>query len=216
VDYSTNHRKRVRVTATDRDGQDHGAVLEIYASTGKSLLWTLTLPAVIVLFEVLPALLGPPPAGAPHGLLTTPHMDKVVQILGVPVFGVLAIRILTILFSRAPRVVVSREGIWVNSLVFGSAVIPWTAIAALHVRVPRALSVVTTLHIVLRDRQTLRDRLTRFQTLLWWLGGFALVWPQSITVSDGFLPISNVELVGRIHASFQHELVQYGIHVRGA
>jgi hypothetical protein len=202
--------------ANDREGRDHGAVLEIYASTGKTVLWTLAFFAVTVMVVVVPALLGPLPPGSPQSFYNNPTMDKVVQIVGVPLFGALTIRILTILFSPAPRVVVSHEGIWVNSLLFGSAVIPWTAIAALMVVGSRTLSVVTTLHIVLRDRQTLRDRMNRFQTLLWWLAGYALVWPQSITVSDAFLPISNVELVGRIRASFQHELVRYGIHVRGA
>ncbi len=52
---------------------------------------------------------------------------------------VLTIRMLTILFSKAPRVVVSHEGISVNSLLFRFTLIPWTDIAALVVDGPRML-----------------------------------------------------------------------------
>lgn len=126
--------------------------------------------------------------------------------------GAVVLRALTILFSATPRVVVSHEGIWVNSLRFGSAIIPWAEMRGLLV-VGRRWPPLGMLHIVLRDRQTLRDRQNRRQRLAWWLGGYPLIWPQSIPVSDIFLQMSTEELAARIRVRFQPELVQHGIRI---
>ena len=209
------HRKGVRVRANGRDGRDgrnQDAVLEIYASTGKTMLWTLVFFALTLTSVVVTRVLGSLSRGYPHSFYNTPTMEMLVQFGGGALFGGLTRRMLTILFSKAPRVVVSHEGISVNSLLFRFTLIPWTDIAALVVDGPRMLSV-TTLHIVLRNRQTLRDRQNQFEMLLWRLGGYALVWPQSVPVSDALLPMSNVELVGRMRVNFQPELVQHGVQV---
>jgi hypothetical protein len=110
---------------------------------------------------------------------------------------------------------VSHEGIWVSSLLFGSAIIPWEEIGALVVTGHRMPPVANVL-IMLRTRQMLRDRQNGLQALLWRLGGYALVWPQSVvTTGDILLPMSAAELVGRVHARFDHELVLHSIRVQG-
>jgi hypothetical protein len=161
---------------------------------------------------VVPRVLGSSNRGYPHSFYNTPTMDMFVQFGGGALFGGLTIRMLTLLFSKAPRIVVSHEGISVNSLLFSFTLIPWTDIAALVVDGPRMPSV-TTLHIVLRNRHTLRDRQNQFQMWLWRLGGYALVWPQSVPVSDALLPLSNGELVGRMRVHFQPELVWHDVRV---
>lgn len=197
------------------DGRDDRDALVVYASKGKTFLWMLFTFALAVMVVVV-WVLGPTDPGSPHGLYDTsdPTLFVLMGILGEVLVDILIIRLLTLIFSTAPQVVVSHEGIWVNSLVFRS-IIPWAEIGALLV-VGKGLPRVATLYIVLRDRQTLRDRQNRLQGLLWWLNGYALVSPQSIPVPDIVLQMSSAELVGRIQARFQHELVLHDIQVHGA
>lgn len=194
------------------DGRDHDDALVVYANKGKTILTILLLVTVTAAVVTIPGVLGPTDRGSFYG---NPTLDVLAQIVGGVLGGGATIRLLTVLFSRAPRVVVSYEGIWVSSLVFGSAIIPWAEIGCLYV-VGRRWLKQSTLFIVLRDWQALRHRQTRLEGLLWQLGGFALVSPHAVTVADNLLPMSNAELVGRIHARFEHELVAHHIQVRVA
>lgn len=197
------------------DGRDYRDALVVYASKGKTVRATLYCFTFTVAVVVLPWVLGPEGPDRFYSFYNNPILAVLMQIAGGVLGSIMTVRTLTILFSAAPRVVVSHEGIWVNSLVFGSAIFPWAEIAGLLVvghRFPR----VAILVIVLHDRQALRSRQNRLQELLWRLGGFALVWPQEVTVPDNLLPMSAAELVGRIHVHFEHELVQHGIQVHGA
>ncbi len=207
------HSKELHAAADGRvHSRDHSDALVVYASKGKTFLTALFCFAFALTAVVLPGVWGPDPGG-PY---ENPTLIRLVQIGGGAAGGLVAIRMLTILFSTAPRLVVSHEGIWVNSLLFGSAIIPWAQIGVLLV-VGHRLPPVANLLIVLRDRQMLRDRQNRLQALLWRLGGQAVVWPQSVvTAGDVLLPMSIAELVGRIRVRFQHELVLHRIQVQGA
>ena len=193
------------------DGRDYRDALVVYASKGKTVMAALVGFALIVAMMVIPGVLGPQDRGSFYG---NPILDVLAQVGGSVLGGILSIRMLTILFSAAPRIVVRHEGIWVNSLVFGSAIIPWAEIEGLLV-VGHSFPRMATFMIVLRNRQALQGRQNRLQALLWWLGGFALVWPQAVTAPDSLLPMSAAELLGRIRVCFQHELVCHGIQVRG-
>jgi hypothetical protein len=202
------HRKQLH---SPTEGLDHGDALVVYASKGKTFLTALVGFTFVVAMVVLPVVLGPDPG--PFG---NPTMLMLAQIVGGAAGGIVSIRMLTILFSPAPRIVVSHDGIWVSSLLFGAAIIPWADIGALRV-VGHRLPPVANLLIVLRDRQALRDRQTRLQVMLCWLGGQAMVWPQSVvTAADLMLPMSIADLLGQIRVCFEHELVQHAIQVQGA
>jgi hypothetical protein len=207
------HSKQLHPPIDSHDhSEDHSDVLVVYASKGKTFLTALCSFAFAVMMVALPRVLGPDPGG----LYSNPALILLAQIVVGAAGGLVTIRMLRILFSPAPRAVVSHEGIRVNSLLIESSIIPWAEIGAL-VEVGHRLPPVANLLIVLRDRQTLRDRQNGLQALLWRLGGYGLVWPQSVVMAgDIVLPMSAAELMGQICVRFEHELVQHAIQVRRA
>lgn len=197
-------------SAVGLSGQGDHAPLVVYASKGKTLLWAFLTLSLAVVSVVVPRVLSPQEAVGFFDIYDNPTVVVFMRVVLGALFCGIFIRILSILLSSAPRVVVSHEGIRVNSLVFGSATIPWVEMSGLLV-VGRRWPPLARLHIVLRDRQTLQDRQNRLQGLLWRLGGYSLSWPQSITVPDVLLPMSAEELLARIRIRFQPELVQHGV-----
>lgn len=207
--HRTKPRNGAQLPTVGLSDRDNHATLVVYASKGKTMWWTLFFFSLTVAFIVIPRVLGAPEL---RSFYDNPTVGVIVQIGGGVLCGGGVIYLLTILFFATPRVVVSHEGIWVNSLVFGSAIITWDEVSGLLV-VGRQWPPLGTLHIALRDRQTLRDRQNRLQRLLWQLGGYSIIWPQSIPVSDIYLQMSTEELVAQIRVRFQPELVRQGIRI---
>ncbi len=207
--HRTKPSNGAQVPPVGLSGIDHRAALVVYASKGKTMVWSLVFFSLAVAVVVIPEVLGPPEV---RSFYDTPTMVVIAQIGGGVLCVGVFIRALTILFSATPRMVVRHEGIGVNSWVFGSGIIPWAEMSGLLVA-GRRWPPLGMLHIALRDRQTLRDRQNRLQRLLWWLGGYPLIWPPSIPVSDVYLQMSAEELVARIRIRFQPELVQHGIRI---
>jgi hypothetical protein len=80
------------------------------------------LGAALTALSVIAALLGPTELsgirGSPFG--------RVMVYLSVVVCFLMTLYTLFLVFSSAPRLVVSSEGIWINSpFVFGTGIVPW-------------------------------------------------------------------------------------------
>jgi hypothetical protein len=138
--------------------------------------------------------------------------------LFVGLFLLLTAYALFLVFSSAPRLVVSSKGIWVNSpLMFGRAVMRWAEMKSIRDTdfQPVPFAHQTYLVIELRDRQTLRTRQNGVQAALYLLSGYSFLWPGAVAVNDTVLSMSSVELLGRIHARYGPELARHGVFVPG-
>ena len=191
--------------ASTESGQHN---LMVYASKRKILMWMLAmigLSAVLVFGAVSP-LATPSTTGAPTSFRI---VDLVV---GLVVVGGIVVRLLSPLFSSDPLLVVTHEGIVVRSWLFGFGLIPWPQIATLRtatVRLPKY----TMLRLALRDWRVIRAHQNTLQAMLYWLSGWALLWPRTVVVSDSVLAVPIPVLLHQIRSRYQAELMQHSIHV---
>lgn len=189
---------------------DHSRDLVVYASKQKARIWSFVGVALTIIV-VVGALL-PPTTVSAFGY--APALRISVLVLGLALFGSVTVRMLLLLFVSTPVLIVTDEGIWVNSFIFGTSILLWSEIESLLVdryRKPER----ATLEIILIDRHSISARQNALQRLVYLLLGYPLVWPRAVVVNDFMLQISASVLLNEIQNRYQKKLTQYGIQMKG-